>query len=175
MRMKDAKEIPIKEVGYTHGHCFRNVHDFIQKHGGTPVTGWLAGNVLSPYNPLVQTWVHHCVWRSPEGELLDLTPLFGADAAWFVEDSEAQLQTLGDGLVRCLPERYEAIVKEPKVLKAIALLTRADEALYKHRDTKKEAHYCRSASKLLKFPVNPHGEAGLRILQPFCLGDSSSD
>ena len=50
--------------------CFPNVERMVREHGGQQVNGWA---VWQWANILVETEAHS-VWRSPEGELMDITP-----------------------------------------------------------------------------------------------------
>ena len=52
-------------------YCFDNVEAKIARDGGTAQYGWLFVDLF----PFSATEAHvHCVWRSPVGELLDITP-----------------------------------------------------------------------------------------------------
>lgn len=99
-----------KEYARPNG-CFVNVAAAIRDHGGSAVFGWLAGERLLPERPVIQTWVHHCVWRAPDGELAELSPqvqgsLDGGryvaalpNVVVFLPDDSATLVPVADGLV----------------------------------------------------------------------------
>lgn len=51
--------------------CYPNVGAYVRANGGEPVEGWLV------WEETGQRWllaIHHCVWRSPTGCLIDITP-----------------------------------------------------------------------------------------------------
>lgn len=50
--------------------CFPNVERMVREHGGQQVNGWA---IWQWANILVEAEAHS-VWRSPEGELVDVTP-----------------------------------------------------------------------------------------------------
>ncbi len=51
-------------------YCFDNVTRVISKSGGAAVTGWAIWAVPGLYYEAE----HHCVWRKPTGELVDVSP-----------------------------------------------------------------------------------------------------
>jgi hypothetical protein len=57
--------------------CFTNVEKHVRRHGGESVMGWIvAGRCPGPNrNRLAASEaIAHAVWRSPEGQLIELTP-----------------------------------------------------------------------------------------------------
>lgn len=66
--------------------CFANVAEQIHQHGGAAVVGWAlqkGAPDIGHRNRLARHWIDaHCIWQSPDGELLDVTP--GYDNALFV-------------------------------------------------------------------------------------------
>jgi len=72
----------IPEPGAQAAYCFQNVSEKISRDGGSAVLGWACWK--SDY---VIEAEFHCIWRSPEMRLIDITPndcaqvLFVADPA----------------------------------------------------------------------------------------------
>jgi hypothetical protein len=67
-------------------HCFDNVAVQIEKHGGNIAYGWAIWHWPSAYFEAE----HHGVWRSPKGELIDITPgLTGAQRILFLPNQSA--------------------------------------------------------------------------------------
>jgi hypothetical protein len=64
--------VPVKPEDHSRvGRCYHNVDAVAAALGGEPVEGWLI------WEESGHRWylgIHHCVWRSPRGELLDVTP-----------------------------------------------------------------------------------------------------
>lgn len=57
--------------------CFENAAQKTKCSGGRPQTGWMfhSRQVLQlPDQPGYLIAVHHAVWRSPNGDLIDITP-----------------------------------------------------------------------------------------------------
>lgn len=140
--------------------CFGNVHRIVLDLGGEVVIGWLEGETLFPDRPVIQTWIHHCVWRMPDGELRDVTPqIFGTTSLgvsavlpkWsrVILDPEATLLNAGDGLVVTRNPRYTALIDDPRVRQAIVYLERADQALAAG-EMGRDAYWAERAFKVLK-------------------------
>ncbi|WP_446719506.1 SEC-C domain-containing protein [Inquilinus sp. OTU3971] len=55
--------------GYSSGSCYWNVEKHVNQHGGSKVNGWL----LNWWPRLYTEAMHHAVWKSPSGELIDVT------------------------------------------------------------------------------------------------------
>lgn len=72
------------------GACHPNVQGWVDKVGGSRVAGWLlVRNNSLIYNGLWH-WTFHSVWKTPEGELVDVTrdPIYdGKDFSTFWFDS----------------------------------------------------------------------------------------
>lgn len=67
--------------------CFWNVAEHVEHHAGSIVFGWS----IHEWPHLFWEAQHHAVWRSPDDELVDITPAAapGSDATLFVEDESA--------------------------------------------------------------------------------------
>ncbi len=50
--------------------CFSIVPEYIEKHGGSQVIGW----AIWEWPGVLLEAEFHCVWKSPSGELVDLSP-----------------------------------------------------------------------------------------------------
>lgn len=55
-------------------HCFENSETEAARHGGAAAYGWAIWHWPGRYFEAE----HHAVWRTPEGELIDVTPQTGA-------------------------------------------------------------------------------------------------
>jgi hypothetical protein len=55
-------------------YCFRNVAERISRNGGSTQFGWYACIVRQNGKPVALIMEHHAVWRTPSGELIDITP-----------------------------------------------------------------------------------------------------
>ena len=106
--------------------CSDNVDKRIRAMGGKPVFGWSVTHDL-----FCDTWVNHCVWESPDGELVDVTPVFEsatnnyAVIGWnetteFVRDDEATFVERGR------PTKYVSTLPNPLVHEACKIMERAD-------------------------------------------------
>jgi len=51
-------------------HCFQLVDKYVEMHGGQVVVGWSLWELPT----LFLEAEFHCVWRNPEGRLLDISP-----------------------------------------------------------------------------------------------------
>lgn len=106
--------------------CSMNVEKRIRAMGGRAVYGWAVRH--DKYN---DAWQNHCVWESPDGELVDVTPVFSeivgdrAVISWpdqteFVRDEAAVFTDRG------LPTRYVPSVPGTHMAKACEYMTVAD-------------------------------------------------
>lgn len=59
--------------------CFRNVEAYVGRHGGSQSLGWLISRLRPRNRPPVYVAMFHCVWMSPEGDLVDITHRPGHD------------------------------------------------------------------------------------------------
>jgi hypothetical protein len=63
--------IPLRPiVGKPQNECFNIVPEYISANGGKQKIGWY---ILCWRHVLIEA-AFHCVWESPEGELIDITP-----------------------------------------------------------------------------------------------------
>ncbi len=63
--------VPVKAAVWSRLHeCFPNVQQMVREHGGQPINGWA---IWQWANILVEAEAHS-VWKSPEGQLIDVTP-----------------------------------------------------------------------------------------------------
>ena len=99
------------------GYCFANVKRQIEEHGGSGQFGWLFHELAG-----ILTAVHHQVWRSPEGELVCVTPQEESTTVMrpvgivFLPDDTATLSKPAgceSGLAR--PNRYMAMTRNKRV------------------------------------------------------------
>lgn len=66
--------VPVHPVGGAkHDECFDNVRRHSTKEGGESAFGWLVWELRNKWIE----GVFHAVWRSPRGDLLDITPHIG--------------------------------------------------------------------------------------------------
>ena len=116
-------------------HCLLNVERKVSECGGRVVYGW----IVKTETRLFTTHTHHAVWKSPDGELFDVTPLsviedgmmtiWWGDSIKFVVDEEAQF--IGpSGERRARPTRYIPKQNHPTLVRAAEYLSRADEAMF---------------------------------------------
>ena len=157
--------------------CFRNVRKKVSKEGGKVIYGWLKGQALFDEKPLIQTWVHHCIWENKHGEHFDITPqisplgliLFPLTVS-FVFDDQAQLRSLPNEHYQSLETKYTPLKNEPQVLKAIEYLNCADLRLT-DGDLQGERYWCHQAARLLGGWIEPFGTFGLSVMRPFKLDE----
>ncbi|GCD53371.1 hypothetical protein [Acetobacter pasteurianus] len=72
--------------------CFWNVDKLVKDHGGTPVYGWCIWDWPGYYARAE----HHCIWRMPDGRLVDPTPKEEGDQRiLFVPDEKATPEVEG--------------------------------------------------------------------------------
>jgi hypothetical protein len=55
------------------GNCHFNVQQWVDKIGGERIRGWLLYRNRSLMNKGLWIWVFHSVWKTPEGEIVDVT------------------------------------------------------------------------------------------------------
>ncbi|NCH99045.1 MULTISPECIES: hypothetical protein [Cronobacter] len=68
------------------GECYYNVARMVRENGGEPVFGWMLWESTN----LIEGEAH-CLYRSPEGIVTDITPrVSGETEIFFVEDSKAR-------------------------------------------------------------------------------------
>ena len=71
------------EPGSVMNECFDNVSTFVKRRGGTP----LLGRTIWNYHDLWLEAEFHSVWKTPDGELTDITPpVDGESVLMFLPD-----------------------------------------------------------------------------------------
>lgn len=82
------------------GNCHINVKKYIDKHGGTSVSGWLLNRIPAMIDKGMYVWSFHSVWMKPDGKLVDVTDdkhYIGRDKTIFVPDTQ-RVPDLAQGL-----------------------------------------------------------------------------
>ncbi len=70
----------------TQGECFYNVRNMVQANHGNALNGWC----IWQHNNMFVEAEHHCVWESPENDLIDVTPKQDNEQAiLFLPDQDA--------------------------------------------------------------------------------------
>lgn len=70
-------------------NCHSNVQQFVEKHGGEAIYGWiiLPGEARFGENLKGSTWaIFHCNWRSPSNDLANITLPFDGTYQFFLPD-----------------------------------------------------------------------------------------
>lgn len=86
-KLKEKDKLNIKGEA---GNCHMNVKKYIDKHGGSAVSGWLLNRVPRLMDNGMYVWSFHSVWQKPDGKLLDVTDdkfYVGRDKSIFTPDS----------------------------------------------------------------------------------------
>ena len=92
------------------GRCYWNIADLVAARGGAPVFGW---RVLYLPKFLVVA-EHHCIWRAPNGALVDFTPTYASEpTSTFSVDGSIPISLERPPLV---PVKYYALSNRPEVL-----------------------------------------------------------
>ena len=74
-RLCNADPILIPSVPFADArmsYCFENVDRIVAKNGGSPVAGWALWHKPGIYYEAEL----HCVWRTPAGDVIDVSPQF---------------------------------------------------------------------------------------------------
>lgn len=111
--------------------CSHNVKKRIKACGGSAVYGWEIRDVGQP----IETHLSHCVWESPSGEVVCVTPrpksvegdyMIGEwpDEIEFERDDAAVFNGM-----KSLGVRYVPKVKDARVVKACEYASRSETAL----------------------------------------------
>lgn len=82
------------------GNCHMNVKLYIDKHGGTAVSGWLLNRISKLLDKGMYVWSFHSVWQKPDGKWLDVTDdkyYVGRDKSIFLHDSK-RVPDLAEGI-----------------------------------------------------------------------------
>ncbi|SKA35075.1 hypothetical protein [Consotaella salsifontis] len=113
------------EPSHPFGKCYSNVQSVVARKGGSPVTGW---QILLWPSILIQA-VHHCVWRRPDGSLLDISGKYPGDRkpySIFVEEPERDLDFSGPIYI---PPKAFLLTQAPQASRMVA----AADRLHSHR------------------------------------------
>ena len=106
-------------------YCFVNVKRKIEECGGDGQFGWQFMQVPVGTTPGFLTAVHHEVWKSPEGDLIDITPcvettLRSETGVLFLADDTATLpRPLGYEVGISRPSKFHALAGTSKVRKIV--------------------------------------------------------
>lgn len=82
------------------GNCHINVKKYIEKNGGTSVSGWLLNRIPTMNEKGMYVWSFHSVWMKPDGKLVDVTDdrhYIGRDKSIFIPDAK-RVPDLVEGL-----------------------------------------------------------------------------
>ena len=132
-------------------HCFDNVDEMIARYGGRDRPGWIFGHRPLGTEPGIFVAIHHCIWESARGELLDITPraenmMRDGDSIVFLPDDAAQLpKPYGAAFGIPRPHRFFTTSKNPGVLELVHCLRRQELA-----DWEKRKEFARIASATLR-------------------------
>jgi hypothetical protein len=106
------------------GRCFCNVNELVEQAGGSMQLGWCFVNHHNHPGCQALAAGLHAVWRSPAGELLDITPpVLGqpveGNSVYFLVDDSAE-KARGYRLWICPPCRFKALTHAaiPPVVRA---------------------------------------------------------
>ena len=72
------------------GNCHINVKQYVDKDGGSSISGWLLGRIPHLIEKGMYVWNFHSVWLKPDNKLIDVTDdqhYLGRDKTIFVPDS----------------------------------------------------------------------------------------
>ena len=107
------------------GYCFANVKRKIEECGGEGQFGWQFMQMPVGTSPGVLIAVHHEVWKSPEGDLIDITPcvkrtLRSETGVFFLPDDTATLpKPPGYEVGISRPSRFHPLATTAKVKKMV--------------------------------------------------------
>lgn len=134
--------------------CYANVRRKIKNHGGSMQLGWLIWETPG----IMLEGMSHAVWRSPQDELVDVTPQMDGEAQLlFLPDSSATIQNEYGNVIA---SRRMPLVDDPVVHEFIRLSEEKDALFAKTQGTVfkdkvqaieiKKAHVLRKLA--LKYP-----------------------
>lgn len=89
-KIKDNDKNKIK-IQKNIGNCHLNVKTYIEKYGGSAVSGWLLNRIPMMLDKGTYVWSFHSVWLKPDNKLLDITDdkhYIGRDKTIFVPDTK---------------------------------------------------------------------------------------
>jgi hypothetical protein len=90
--------------------CYVNVREQVQAFGGEAVFGW----AVTYFPRILIECIHHAVWRSSEGKLIDITPdKRSARTGMFLPDIDVREGSRG------LVTRYFPLTDDPIILEYI--------------------------------------------------------
>ncbi|PTS87387.1 MULTISPECIES: hypothetical protein [unclassified Caulobacter] len=117
-----------------YGWCNEGVRLKVATAGGEPVHGW---NVVE-WPPGLLTAEFHCVWKSPEGELIEMTPKpWPWGRILFVEDPNYPADFNFEGRPRNRRHRtYEPVAREARLHAQIDAMTESQRAYEEGRAAK---------------------------------------
>lgn len=184
----DVIEIPSLQCEFSNpGQCFLNVHHQIKKNGGTAIFGWYPSPLTIFNNPkLIVPFIHHCVWKSPDGQMYDITPqiisydpILGlkttfAETIHFLPNPDATLLQI-DGKFKARPTEYLARYSDPnkRLAKAIEYLKIADKKV-DEKDPTGERYWLDRVGQILGGHLDSNIQLhmnGPEFSQPFDLDD----
>lgn len=120
--------------------CIANVEKIVGQHGGELVTGWMLTESIHH----ITECLHHAVWRSPEGELIDVTLVCSSGTSdivdgyigayvkpeiRFLPDAAAEFWKNEQDEWRSLPSKFVPHNKHPYLKKCVEALTEAERHL----------------------------------------------
>lgn len=124
--------LPYTDYGarYIPGACHLNVAHRVKHHGGQRVFGWMIWT-----GPMFTEGEFHSVWRSPSGDLVDVTPRRdGEEFVLFVPDPKTKVQARGVGAV--LPSNRTTIPYAPYTMGGVP----GPKFAYREPDARTRAH-----------------------------------
>ncbi|WP_151965467.1 hypothetical protein [Acinetobacter soli] len=85
--------IPFEKKLLPLGNCYWNVEHVVKSHGGEVQYGW----IFNLWENILVEAMHHAVWKSPGGKLIDVTenyPMFSNTHIIFLPDNSSALNNL---------------------------------------------------------------------------------
>jgi hypothetical protein len=125
-----ARPEPWAEENY----CFTTVARKISEDGGSGQLGWQFRHCPIGSSPGFLLAVHHQVWRSPGGELIDITPyaqdlimLTTKEGTWFLPDDSATLEKpVGCKIGVSRPSKFYLLTKNRQVREIVRQARRGE-------------------------------------------------
>lgn len=116
--------VPVKPLaGAEENRCHVNVGGHVMAHGGEAVFGWIIWQ-----SQVLLDAEAHCNWRSPHGELIDITPKMDGEAkVLFLPDPNMEWEG------RMIPSRRVARIDSAKVVQLIRILDEIGQLHAKYR------------------------------------------
>lgn len=116
--------VPVRPApGAEEGGCHTNVADHVKENGGEAVFGWIVWQSRILLNAEA-----HCNWRSPQGEMIDITPKLPREAkVLFLPDSNMKWEG------RLIPCRRAVRFDSPKVHDLVRLLEESERIQARYR------------------------------------------